>query len=49
MKKAGSGIPKMTNKGIVNGSKAQNKGGTPMKAGTNQMVGKTATRITKVR
>lgn len=49
MKKAGKGIPKMTNKGIVNGKVAQNRGGTPMKAGTNQAGGKTATKITKVK
>lgn len=44
------GLPKVSNSGIINGSKPQTKGGKPsVKAGTNYNSGRAATKVTKVR
>ena len=49
MKKAGTGVPKMTRNPIINGSKPQNKGGAFMKVGTNKASGAAATKVSKVK
>jgi len=48
MKKSGSGVPKLTNTKILNGSGGRNKG-TGMKAGTNKANGTSAKGVTKVK